>query len=412
MISARGAVVVAVGVLLWIAARVVGSQDLHIVAVGVTILPLIAWVFVRLNRHNLEMTRRLSATKVPLGQRVTVDLEVENHSGVATSFLLLEDLLPVSLGRPARIVLTGIPARTSQRVTYSLTCRNRGRFHIGPVSIAASDPFALTRVRVDFRHRDELVVFPEIERLGSGLPSPFGIGAGTSSSHHVFRTGDDFYTMREYQIGDDLRRIHWPSVARRGRLMIRQDETARRSRAALFLDTRVVALGQTGQPGFEKAVSAAASIGALFTQSGFSLQLVTPDIRPTSLTEEHFMEALAGVGHARSTGLGTALVPLRAMGGPDISLVVVTAPLVPSEVAALSRVGAAFGPKLAVLVYPADPGSLHAEAQSKLEGKATAARLSLVRAGWEVLILSPTGKLEDLWRATKTKLPAVTGSWR
>ena len=50
--------------------------------------------------------------------------------------------------------------------------------------------------------------------------------------------------MRQYQQGDDLRRIHWPSVARSGDLMIRQDESSRRSNALLFVDTRMGSIGQ------------------------------------------------------------------------------------------------------------------------------------------------------------------------
>ena len=60
--------------------------------------------------------------------------------------------------------------------------------------------------------------------------------------------------MRGYQEGDDLRRIHWPSVARTGELMIRQDESTRRSTAVLFVDTRDAAVGQTHTPSFEKVM--------------------------------------------------------------------------------------------------------------------------------------------------------------
>ena len=44
--------------------------------------------------------------------------------------------------------------------------------------------------------------------------------------------------MRQYHEGDDLRRIHWPSVARTGELMIRQDESSQRANGLVFLDSR------------------------------------------------------------------------------------------------------------------------------------------------------------------------------
>src|SRR5207237_7907566 len=101
MLSARGWIVLGAGFSLWIAARMVGSPSLHIVAVGVALLPVVAWGFVLVTRHRLAVTRRLSATKVALGQQLTVDLDVENRSASTTSFILVEDRVPSALGRPA-----------------------------------------------------------------------------------------------------------------------------------------------------------------------------------------------------------------------------------------------------------------------------------------------------------------------
>ena len=57
--------------------------------------------------------------------------------------------------------------------------------------------------------------------------------------------------MRGYQEGDDLRRIHWPSVARTGDLMIRQDEASRRASGLIYLDSRGSMLGS----GFDTAAA-------------------------------------------------------------------------------------------------------------------------------------------------------------
>jgi uncharacterized protein (DUF58 family) len=412
MPSARGAVVLGAGALLWIAARLVGSGDLHIVSVGVIALPFLAAGFARWSRQQLALTRRMTMNRVRPGQRVNVELEVHNRSAAPTSFLLLEDRIPATLGRPARIVLTGLPGRNSQRVSYSLVCRTRGRYHLGPTTVDISDPFALSRMRVEFPERDELVVFPEVEPLEARVAAPYGSGTGDSASRHLFRSGDEFYTMREYQVGDDLRRIHWPSVARRGRLMIRQDEAARRSTATVFLDTRVTSLGQSGAPAFEKAVSAAASVGSLLGTAGFTIRLATAQGGPASLGQEALLDRLAGVSHAPNRALGPLLAPLRAGGAGGTTLVVVTAPPPPAEVAVLTRTGATFGSLIAVLVYPADPSSLPPEAAARLEGQASAARLSLARAGWETYVIAPNAKLRDVWRATRRRPLLSTASSR
>jgi len=407
--SGRGLVVFFGAIGMWIAARFVGSPELHIVAVGIAVLPFASAALVRWSRAHLQVTRRLSHTKVQPGQRVTVELEVENGAPTSTSFILVEDRLPPTLGRPARLVLSGIPGRNSQRVSYSMVCRTRGRFSIGPLRMDLSDPFALTKVRLEFSERDDLVVFPEIEELDRAPSSQYGSGAGESASRQLFRTAEEFYTMREYVLGDDLRRIHWPSVARRGKLMIRQDESARRSLATVVLDTRVGAFGQAYSEPFEKAVSVAASLGVHMSRSGFGLRLATGQFRPVPMTEEAFLEALASAGHTPTKPLGTMLVPLRTSAVPDTTLVVVTAPPKPPDVAAMTRIGTIFGPKIAAFIYPIDPETLPVGQRATIVDQATSARLSLVRAGWDVFVLPPQGRLQDIWHANSRKLPAVTG---
>ncbi len=100
--------------------------------------------------------------------------------------------------------------------------------------------------------------------------------------------------MREYQEGDDLRRIHWASVARTGQLMIRQDEASRRASGLVFVDTRAATLGQMRSPSFERGVSVAATLGTLLVRNGFQLRLGTADVQPAQVTEDRFMDVLAG----------------------------------------------------------------------------------------------------------------------
>ncbi len=409
MPSGRGLVVFGGAICMWIAARFVGSPELHIVAVGVAVLPFASAAMLRWTKARLQVTRRLSHTKVQPGQRVTVELEVENGAPTSTSFILVEDRLPPTLGRPARLVLSGIPGKNSQRVSYSMVCRTRGRFSIGPLRMDLSDPFALTKVRLEFSEKDDLVVFPEIEELDRAPSSQYGSGAGESASRQLFRTAEEFYTMREYVLGDDLRRIHWPSVARRGKLMIRQDESARRSLATVVLDTRVGAFGQAYSEPFEKAVSVAASLGVHMSRNGFALRLAAGQLRPVPVTEEAFLEALASASHAPTRPLGSMLVPLRTSAVPDTTLIVVTAPPRPADVASMTRIGTIFGPKIAAFVYPIDPDTLPEGQRANMVEQATTARLSLVRAGWDVFVLPPQGRLQDVWHANSRKLPAVTG---
>ena len=402
--SGRGAAVFFSGLAMWLVARIIGSPGLEVIGLGLTALPAIAALFVRWGHQRIVIRRHLSDVRVAPGTRVTVHIDVENRSPVSTSFLMLEDRLPSALGRSARLVVAGIPGHRSQKTSYTVLPQRRGRYQLGPLLVDVSDPFALIRQRLEFDEREELIVTPEIEDLSAAPESSFGANVGASRTRNLFRTGEEYYTMRQYQEGDDLRRIHWPSVARTGTLMIRQDESSQRSSGLVFLDSREGALGQAHGAAFERAVSVAATLGVVLSRGGFSLKLATSDTSAAALSEERFLEALTSVSHVQVRSIGPTLAHLRAGASGDTTLVMVAAPPQPAELTSVVRSGGAFGPKLAVLIYPVDPDTLPPERQAQLEGRATQARLTLIRAGWDCIILAPSMRLKDRWNAPRERL--------
>ena len=403
MPSGRGLAVLAAGGAMWLTARIIGSPGMEVVGIGLLALPFLAALFVWWNRARIEVRRRLDDVRVPPGTKVTVELEVENRSPAPTSFLLIEDRQPPTLGRSARMVVSGIPGRGSQRVSYSVLPQTRGRYRLGPLSVDITDPFALTRQRIEFDVRDELLVTPEIEDLFGTADSVVGQSFGASRARQLFRAGQEYYTMRGYQEGDDLRRIHWPSVARTGDLMIRQDESSKRASGLIFLDTRAQALGQSHGQAFERAVSVGATLGVMLARRGFALRLGTAETPVAALAEERFLDALAGISHASIRSIGPALAHLRAGASAETTLVFVSAPPAPGELTSLLRSGAGFGPKLAILIYPVDPQTLPPERRAQLEGRASQAMLALTRAGWDAIVLPPSMKLKERWHVPRER---------
>jgi uncharacterized protein (DUF58 family) len=403
MLTRRGATVLGAGVAMWMAARLVGSPGLEVVGIGLAALPLVAGFFVHRGRQRLDLHRRLSDVRVPPGTRVTVSIDVENHASAPTAVLLVEDRIPPALGRPARLVVSGIRGRATQRVSYTLVPQMRGRYPLGPLTVDVSDPFALNRQRIEFAQREELLVTPEVEDLSAASDPTFGSSVGSSRARQLFRTGEEYYTMRQYQEGDDLRRIHWASVARTGQLMIRQDESSRRANGLVFLDNRTAALGRSRSMAFERSVSVAATLGMLLLRHGFLLRWSTADSAPMSAGEERFLDALAGVEHSRETAIGPCLNHLRAGASTDTTLIYVSGPPALTELPSLLRSAAGFGPKLAILIYPVDPDTLPVDRQAELEGRATQARLSLTRAGWDCIVLPPSMRLIERWQVPRER---------
>ena len=244
MPTARGWLVATIGLFLCAASRAFGAEGLGQIGLALLVLVLGALIVVRLGRHDLVVTRTLTPERASVETPVTVTFRVTNSGAGSAPLVLLEDEVPPILRTRARFAFGGIEPHGDREATYKLRPSRRGRFEVGPSEISFVDPFALARVRSVDGGVTPLLVHPRIEHL----ILPRDLGERRSLAVSALRQpsgsqGEDFYTLREYVEGDDLRKIHWASTAKRQRYMIRQEETPWHNRATIVLDDRALAYG-------------------------------------------------------------------------------------------------------------------------------------------------------------------------
>lgn len=285
MPTERGWVALGAGaslIVLWI---LFGEQELGIAGVLLLLSVSVALTFVTVNRPEVTITRQLTPTVVHDGDHATVVMQIA-ATGRGSSNLNVADSV-VGLGR-AEFATARLDRTAPLTATYRVLCRARGSYPIGPAMASVTDTLRLARSTRPVGSTDSLLVLPAVEPL-SGYPASPGLMM-TVSAHrpeHSQRGGEDFYTLREYQQGDDLRRVHWPSSARRDQLMIRQLETPWQARALVILDPRSDAYEDVDA--FEHAVRGAASAVEHLTRGGFDADVC---VGPAIIDASHFMEAM------------------------------------------------------------------------------------------------------------------------
>src|SRR5439155_20896231 len=101
----------------------------------------------------------------------------------------------------------------------------RGSSPVGRLTLTAAAAFRLAGVATPIAAGARVIVYPHVDHV---VPPPLAQGHEPYSSTHrpnaVAAAGDDFYALRPYEVGDDLRRVHWRATARYDDLMIRRDE--------------------------------------------------------------------------------------------------------------------------------------------------------------------------------------------
>ncbi|HEX8803578.1 MAG TPA: DUF58 domain-containing protein, partial [Acidimicrobiales bacterium] len=237
MLTKQGWMVLSGGLVLLAMARLLGIDELYIFGACALGLTVFSMAYVGVKRLELEVDRTVHPARVHAGHVSRVDLRIRNLRSTDTPVLRLTD--PVSGTGGAELLVPPLSEGAAAVATYRLPTERRGILRVGPLSVVVGDPFGLTRTTVEAADQVEVTVYPTVVDIE---PVPFTAGhdpmAGTLQPHALGRAGDDFYALRPYVVGDDLRRIHWPSTARHDELLVRQQEQPWQGRTTVLLDVR------------------------------------------------------------------------------------------------------------------------------------------------------------------------------
>ncbi|SEE65307.1 Uncharacterized conserved protein, DUF58 family, contains vWF domain [Arthrobacter alpinus] len=292
----RGWILLAVGALALLLALVLGRRDLLTIAVFCCALPAVASAAVYLIKPGFTVKRTVTPVLGRVGSPVSVTLDVHGRTPGGGRIKLVEEL-PVSFRdvptftHPHPVVPRGLLSRYH----YSLHPGHRGVFTIGPLRGQFSDPFDITAVQRGLDDGGRLAIAPAAVELPSiSLTDGRGQDGSHSTPELAHASHDDAMT-REYRYGDPLRRVHWPVTARQGKLMVRAEESVTTPEAALVIDRRATAFGESskamerfqiaghsmvGLPelrttvAFETAIVAAASIATHLLERGYLLRVL------------------------------------------------------------------------------------------------------------------------------------------
>jgi uncharacterized protein (DUF58 family) len=248
-----------------------GTAVMFPVAIGLSIAPLVALVWVKALDRPMLLRRRTGHLELTEGQSVDVGLEVRPDTGgpIPGRAIMLDRLgstvIETALARRGRVL----------RGRYEIAAAPRGRYRMDGAELLIADPFGLAEARIKMNRADQMVVYPrvyELEGLFTDGGSPGG-DRGRSMLHRA--SGYDLHSIREHQVGESLRRVHWRSTARRRRLMVKELQDTPRDEACVLLDADAATVtGTSPDSSFDMQVRAAASLLRRMSDAGQRSSLV------------------------------------------------------------------------------------------------------------------------------------------
>ncbi|NTW36764.1 MAG: DUF58 domain-containing protein, partial [Syntrophobacteraceae bacterium] len=260
-------------------------------------------------------------------------------------------------------LLTRIGRRESRIYVARSLLTRRGAFLLGPTHVSAGDPFGLFPVEKSIPAADTLIVLPMTFPISEFPPPPGLLPGGKTIRTRTADVTPHAAGVREYVPGDPMKRIHWPSTARRGHFMVKEFEQDPQSDIWLFVDARrethfsrdvgqlplideklLLRRPKVDLPcdTFEYALSAAGSLAQHFLRNRRSVGLACSSARFTILSSERgerqvgkIMETLAFLQpdgsipilglvsrQARLLPLGTGVILITPSAHPELLLAV------------------------------------------------------------------------------------------
>jgi Protein of unknown function DUF58 len=219
VLTRRGISTLVVAISLTAVGWVLVIRELMIIGVTVGLVTLLAVATVWLPWGNaMRFTRSFAARGVHSGDIVRVDLAAQ---GRWTPTLSIQERLPG--GRSITANLAG----KGRTLSFETPPLHRGLNLIGPTLARRTDFFALVHRTSSRANASPLLVWPARVTLDGAAVRKMLVDPTMEPRIGVMKPGRPVAAfegdLRAYVPGDEPRRIHWPSTARTGNLVVRTD---------------------------------------------------------------------------------------------------------------------------------------------------------------------------------------------
>jgi uncharacterized protein (DUF58 family) len=301
---------------------------------------LISYLWARALAHNLSMKREVRYDWAQVGDRLEERFTIINNSAFPATWLEVLDHSNIPGYQPTQATSIGGKG-SSQWITEGI-CTRRGLYTLGGTTLISGDPLGIYSVHIHDPGSTTLLVLPPVVPLPMISVSPGGYGDTGYPRPRALQKTIGAASVREYQPGDSMHLIHWPSTAKHNKPFVRLFDGTPASDAWVLLDLDgSVQIGEDWNSTEEHGIILAASLvdrslrarqGAGLVINGKELTWIPPQKDVNQRWSTFRALAMAQRGERK---LGDLLAHMGPSFGRQHSLVIITASASPDWVEAL-----------------------------------------------------------------------------
>jgi len=278
-------------------------------AVFMVVTNAVLFIWAQYSVRGMSVVRRHPSSGMAT-HSLTVELDLTNHKPPdrygTLGFDLHRELTPGQDYTPTAFLVA--PAGITVSAEYQVTPPRRGQFKLGPFYLYGGDPFGFYKCWRKVEEVTEITIVPNPVAFSFTRPASASL-LKQDELETVAVAGDstEFMGVREYMEGESLRRIHWPTTARLGKLISRQYElNVAASISALVMVDEQMRLGSIVENPLEYSLRMVAGLGHATCVERYHLSYLA--LKGTDY------DTLAGSGHSFYQELSLYLARLAGAG--------------------------------------------------------------------------------------------------
>lgn len=185
--------------------------------------------------NGIQVERHIREERVEFGQYIFETITVINDSTLPKIWLELQDMSDFSSAVASRVI-THMGRKTRQSFSAITAANKRGIYGLGPTRVFASDIFGIFYVEKILPVKKTLLVTPLVIEVQKPTRAYGYITGGKPTRKRIAEETVYPSSVREYQPGDPLKRIHWPSTARTNRFMVKEYDFNPQTSVVFFIN--------------------------------------------------------------------------------------------------------------------------------------------------------------------------------
>ena len=229
------------------------AQTLLVATIAITI----ADALLLFAKNTRVVARRIVPKILSLGDNQTIHLEVENHSNLALTTTLIDEL-PMQFQKRDFELSMKLQAGEARKTDYALRPTERGEYHFGDINIFIASLIGLIQRRIIQPATTTVPVYPSVIQMKKyefkGLHQ-IAHGFGLKKIRRIGHSYE-FEQIKNYVAGDDFRSVNWKASGRRGAIMVNQYEDERAQQIYCIIDkSRVMRMPFAGLSLMDHAIN-------------------------------------------------------------------------------------------------------------------------------------------------------------